>query len=260
MFWLRVSPPDQLSGVETGPDIVDVQDPYGSAEHTGAGSSMMGVMTAQLDHLVLTVPDLDEAVSDFATKVGVDPVAGGSHPGMGTRNALVGVTWQGRRRAYLEFLGPDPDQPPVSAERTMLGAGDVWGHGPRLHGWAVETPETALEETVNRARGAGVDVGRPVATQRHTADGTRLSWQLAAPYPLGLGGVQPFLIDWRGGAHPSHADLPWLELKELRVEHPDPALVERVVRILGADVDVAAGPTPRLVALLGTPAGDLALS
>ncbi|MGC5585921.1 VOC family protein [Ornithinimicrobium sp. W1665] len=217
-------------------------------------------MPVQLDHLVLTVRDLDAAVSDFATRTGVEPVAGGSHPGMGTRNALVGVSWQGARRAYLELLGPDPDQPPVPPERTMLGAGDVWGQAPRLHGWAVEAPGTALDEAVERARQAGVDVGRPVATQRRRADGTLLSWRLAAPYPLGLGGVQPFLIDWQGGAHPSDADLPWLELKELRAEHPDPVLAVRVIRALGAQVDVAAGPAPRLIAVVGAPAGDLTLT
>ena len=217
-------------------------------------------MPAQLDHLVLTVPDLDQAVRDFATKTGVEPVAGGSHPGMGTRNALVGVIWHGRRRAYLELLGPDPDQPPVPAERTMLGAGEAWTHRPRLHGWAIETPGKSLQDTVDRAHRAGLQVGEPVATKRRTADGTLLSWRLATPYPLGLGGVQPFLIDWQGGAHPSDTDLPWLELKKLGVEHPDHNHAGMVIRTLGAQVTVTPGPKPRLTALLGTPAGDLKLT
>lgn len=217
-------------------------------------------MPAELDHLVLTVPDLDEAVSRFARETGTEAASGGSHLGMGTRNALVGLAWRGRRRAYLELLGPDPEQEPVPQERTMLGAGAVWTRGPRLHGWAVEVPGQLLEVTLARARRAGVDVGEPAATERRRADGTLLSWRLAAPYPLGLGGVQPFLIDWQGGLHPTDADLPWLELKDFRVEHPDPGRAAGVLRTLGAEVEVAAGPVPRLTAVLGTPAGDVVLS
>ena len=106
-----------------------------------------------------------------------------------------------------------------------------------------------------------LEVGAPVAAQRRTPDGTVLSWRLAAPYPLGLGGVQPFLLDWQGGAHPSDADLPWLELTQLRVQHPDPVRVGEVLRILGTGsaIEVTAGPAPRLTALLSTPAGDLVL-
>ena len=222
---------------------------------------MMGLVPADLDHLVLTVPDLDAAMADLARRTGVTPVAGGSHPGRGTRNALVGLVWRGRRRAYLELLGPDPDQPPVPPEQTMLGAGSVWGAGPRLHGWAVETPGPEFDEALARARRAGLEVGSPVAAQRRRPDGTVLSWRLAAPYPLGLGGVQPFLLDWQGGAHPSDADLPWLELTQLRVQHPDPVRVGEVLRILGTGsaIEVTAGPAPRLTALLSTPAGDLVL-
>lgn len=220
---------------------------------------MMGVVPAHLDHLVLTVPDLDEAVTAFARRAGVAPVAGGSHPGMGTRNALVGLSWQGRRRAYLELLGPDPDQPPVPPERTMLGAGNVWTHGPALHGWAVELPGQAFEEALDRARRAGVEVGTPVATQRRRPDGSLLSWRLAAPYPLGLGGVQPFLIDWQGGAHPTDADLPWLALKQLGMQHPDPVRAAAVLHTLGLETEVTAAPRPGLTALLDTPAGDLRL-
>lgn len=217
-------------------------------------------MPADLDHLVLTVPDLDQAVSDFAVRTGVEPASGGSHLGMGTRNALVGLTWRGRRRAYLELLGPDPHQEPVPPERTMLGAGAVWTRGPRLHGWAVEVPGQLLERTLARARRIDIDVGEPAATERRRADGSLLSWRLAAPYPLGLGGVQPFLIDWQGGAHPTDADLPWLQLKEFRAEHPEPNRAGEVLHALGAEIDVAEGVEPRLTALLGTPAGDVVLS
>lgn len=141
----------------------------------------------------------------------------------------------------------------------MLGAGSTWADGPRLHGWAVETPGAEFDAALDRARRAGLDVGVPVAAQRRRPDGSLLAWRLAAPYPLGLGGVQPFLIDWQGGAHPSDADLPWLELKELGLQHPDPVRAAAALHLLATAVEVTAGAIPRLTALLGTPAGDLAL-
>lgn len=214
-------------------------------------------MPAALDHLVLAVPDLDEAVLAMTRRTGVQPVAGGSHPGLGTRNALVGLSWQGSRRRYLELLAPDPEQPRLPAERTMLGVGRV--ASPTMHGWAIRLPGEELDATMSRARRAGVDVGEVVAAQRATPHGPRLSWRLAAPQPLGLGGVQPFLIDWHGGTHPTDVPLPTLELVDLALLHPDPERATGVLRTLGVGLPVSPGSVPRLRATLATPEGELVL-
>ena len=165
-------------------------------------------MATVLDHLVLAVPDLDAAVADLARRTGVEPVPGGVHPGGGTRNALLGLTWQGSSRHYLEVLGPDPAQQDVPEEDMLLGVGPTLTAGaPRMYGWAVRTEPQDLDPTLARARAAGLDVGEAVTASRETPSGLRLSWRLAVPRPLGLGGVQPFLLAW-DGAHPTDADLP----------------------------------------------------
>lgn len=214
-------------------------------------------MPAALDHLVLAVPDLERAVLDLARRTGVQPVAGGTHPGRGTRNALVGLTWGGRRRSYLELLGPDPDQPRVAPKDTMLGLGALGADFvPRLHAWAVRPDD--LDATLRAAAGAGIDAGRPTEARRELPDGTRLAWRLAVPQPLGHGGVQPFLIDW-DGPHPTDGSLPMLELVELAVDHPDPGAVTRDLAVLDVEVEVHHGPEPRLHAVLGSPEGRLEL-
>ena len=217
-------------------------------------------MTAQLDHLVHAVADLDAAVEELADSTGVRPAPGGSHPGRGTRNALVGLSVEGVRRSYLELLAPDPAQPDVPDEDLMIDLGSALGRTPVLHAWAIRPDH--LRDTLSRGRSAGLDLGEPVAASRELPDGTVLSWELAVPRPLGLDGLQPFLIDWTGGAHPTDADLPTVELVGLTLRHPDPDVVERMLETLGARdlVEVRRGDVAGLDALLHTPRGEVVLA
>lgn len=213
-----------------------------------------------LDHLVYAVPDLDAAVIDLARRTGVQPVFGGVHPGRGTRNALIGLSWRGTRRSYLELLGPDPDQPPVRRSQMLLGLGGLLKEDadfePRMHTWAIRPDD--MITTLKRARKAGVETGTPVAAARKTPAGTKLAWQLAVPEPLGLGGVQPFLIEWNGH-HPSDDNMPTLELLDLQLKHPDERRATQVLSALGVGISVRSGKHPRIRATLGTPEGEVVL-
>ncbi|QOR70492.1 VOC family protein [Ruania alkalisoli] len=210
-------------------------------------------MTA-IDHLVYAGPDLQALVREVADLTGVEPVAGGSHEGRGTANALLGLG-EGR---YLELLGPDPDQGEPDRPRP-LRVDEV--SGPTMVGWAVNLGGAGrdIEALVNSSQADGYDPGPVAPMSRRTADGDLLAWRLTPPEG-GRGGAIPFLIDWGTTSHPS-ADLPAVELTGLRLEHPEPEVVRAALTAVDAVglVDVHAGERLRIVAELRTPRGVVTL-
>jgi catechol 2,3-dioxygenase-like lactoylglutathione lyase family enzyme len=189
-----------------------------------------------LDHLVYATPDLEESVRLVAKLTGVRPVEGGPHPGLGTRNHLLGL---GELR-YLEIIGPDPDQPEPEAPRPF-GIDDLTE--PRLAAWAVRAAD--IEARVARSRARGYDPGPIEPLSRRTPDGELLRWRLTFPYEP----VVPFLIDWGRTPHPARR-LPVVPLTAFAGVDPDPAGVRTRLAALGVELDVREG-APGLVALLG---------
>lgn len=211
-----------------------------------------GAVEPLLDHLVYAVPDLRAAVDDLERRTGLQPVAGGRHLGLGTRNFLLRLG----PAAYLEIIGLDVEHPPDPGVVVPFGVDRVVV--PRLLTWAVHPVD--LDAAVAGFAAAGADLGAPRAMSRRTPAGALLEWRLATALPLPFGGVVPFLIDWGSTAHPA-ADpaLPTAPLVALSGTHPDPDAVSRVLDSGGLSLAVEAGPAA-LSATLDTPRGLVTLS
>jgi hypothetical protein len=197
-----------------------------------------------LDHLVFAGPDLAAAVAHVTELTGVAPVAGGSHVGRGTANYLAGLGGG----AYLEIIGPDPEQPDPESPRPF---GIDALTGPALVTWAARVD--GLDAVIASARAAGYDPGPAEAMSRRTAEGELLSWQLTPAG--GFGGLVPFLIDWGSTAHPSSRQLPETGLLAFTGVHPNPAPVEAAITALGLELLVRKDQRPGLVAVLQSAAG-----
>ena len=74
----------------------------------------------EIDHLVIAAPDLEQGCAQVQEWFGVAPVFGGHHPGLGTRNALLGLS----EDRYVEVLAPDPEQDAAHAAPSWLASLD----------------------------------------------------------------------------------------------------------------------------------------
>ncbi|MFF4591265.1 VOC family protein [Streptomyces sp. NPDC001388] len=193
----------------------------------------MDTIPARLDHIVLATPDLAATVAEFTRRTGVVPAPGGAHVGHGTRNHLVGLGG----RAYLEILGPDPEQPEPTGPRPF-GVDGL--DAPRTITWAISPQD--LDATVAGARAQGYDPGDVRDMSRRRPDGTLLRWRLTdggSPHPSGL---VPFLIDWGTTPHPSASGLPVTPLREMTATAPDPDEIRPLLAALGTGLSLTEGP------------------
>jgi hypothetical protein len=202
-----------------------------------------------VDHLLLGVSDRDAGIRWVEERTGVKAVSGGSHPGRGTRNALLSLGG----RQYLEIIAPDPAQTQLPARYQNLKTLTT----PRLITWAAATDNA--EATAKRCRAAGLDVVGPDPGSRQRPDGKLLRWTTLA-VNTDLEGVIPFFIEWgRDVIHPATDSPPGCRLQALSFAHAQPARVRETLARMGIDATVASGAGPSLTAILETPKGVVEL-
>ena len=205
-------------------------------------------MSRSLDHLLWAGADLDAAVSELEARSGVRAVYGGSHPELGTRNALARLG----DGAYLEVIAPDPSLAQGAFAERLAGIA-----APELLMWAVRTDDASAVVAQANASGYGAVV---VEGSRSRPDGRVLRWKQIFVTGHGAGPLVPFFIEWLDAEHPSLDAPPGLALASFRIEGPLPHALRTVFAALGVRVAVRKAPRERLVAELDTPKGRVTLA
>lgn len=181
-------------------------------------------------------------------------MAGGPHPGIGTRNALLSFDDD----TYFEIISFDPDQPEPERERPFALDRNP---GPRLAGYAIHpTGDETIESIAELMRSHGFDPGAVMGMSRKRPDGEEIHWQLTyggEPEPP-ANGCLPFIIDWGSTPTPALTAPRVGTLQSVEVSHPDPA-VGALAEALGLGLVVSEGPK-RLDAVIDGPSGPVRLS
>lgn len=204
-----------------------------------------------VDHFLLGAADLDRAIALVEAKTGVRAAIGGSHPGVGTRNALMSL---GGKR-YLEIIAPDPAQSTYTFRTDLRALAE-----PRLIGWAAVSND--IEALANMARAAGRPVFGPRDGSRLRPDGKALRWKTLGVGQMATDAVEPlpFFIEWAADSvHPSQDSPKGCELEAFAIEHPTPGVVADALKVLGIDAKTEQAARVALVATLKTPRGRLVL-
>ncbi len=144
-------------------------------------------MVTGIDHLVIAVPDLEEAAAELEARVGLACTGGGRHEGAGTANRIAFLA----DGAYLELIAVEDREAAAGWPVGRATLETVDAHGSGLATYALL--DDLLEATVPQLQANGSTVSAVQHGSRRRSDGERVEWWTAAPDGIGLDGV-PFLI------------------------------------------------------------------
>lgn len=207
-----------------------------------------------LDHLLIGAATLESGIGWLEERTGVRATAGGSHPGLGTWNALASLG----PRQYIEIIAPDPAQPGVE---TFYVPGLRDFEGPRVVTWAARGASLASGFASGLPAALSCEPSRPGTRVR--ADGKRLAWTLAFPRHRtegNFGGALPFFIEWESlEDHPGRSTPPGLTLRSLSIQHPKSESLTRALASLGIECAVSPAASAAIQVELDTPRGIVVL-
>ncbi len=206
-------------------------------------------MGSQIDHIVITAPDLVAGAELVRRSLGVRPQPGGEHARMGTHNSLLRLG----ESLYLEVISPNPDAPKPGRPRWFELDEVKPDTPPRLATWVARTDDI---------RSTLAACSEPLGNVEPMSRG-ELNWLITIPSDgsLPLGGIAPTLIEWHTEAHPAarlrEAGCSLVRLEAFHTEAPRISALLRSISV-EAEISVAplpAGKRPYLVAHIQTPNG-----
>ncbi len=203
-------------------------------------------MTA-VDHFMYAVPSLDEGIAWATETFDAAPAYGGEHVGLGTRNALLSLG-----DTYLEIIAPDPAQELGNTMGEQFAA--MQGGG--LVTWAARGN---LAVIAAQLQAGNIECRGPSRTERKTAEGDLLVWELLFPSTPQFGPRMPFFIDWLDCPHPSQTNPLGGAFKQLSLTLPEPQELQHILSQLEIDLPVNQGE-PGLQLTISTGKGEVTLA
>jgi hypothetical protein len=189
-----------------------------------------------LDHVIIGVSDLDAGISAFESATGVKPQIGGTHPGRGTRNALVSLG----AGTYIEIIAPQ-EQPDAMTDtvRALQSLAE-----PKLVGWAARVDDASRAHDAIARR--GIALSEVNSGSRVTPSGNRLEW-MTFGFERPPVAFDPFFIAWSAStAHPSKTAPRGCRLTAFDVVDPNADTLNRAFEVSGIGVRARGGNTPHL--------------
>lgn len=181
----------------------------------------------QLDHFAVATPSLDVAADEFAQRTGIRPSAGGSHPGKGTRNALVSLGPQ----LYLAIDGPDPAQP-------LVGNTGAWMREliqPLANVYVVRTDDIELAMKGLEKLGYSCEIER---LNRLRPNGAEVAWLSLVVRGHDFGRAMPIITQWLTSDHPERDAPQGCRLETFLVRHPEAVALSAVFSQIGLSIAV----------------------
>ena len=204
-------------------------------------------MSIRIDHFMYGVPDLDQGVEWASDVFGIKPAYGGEHVGLGTRNALMSLG-----NTYLEIIAPDPGQ------KLPGTLGEQFANLPSggMVTWALEGALSSLSATL---LDLGVPTTGPIPTQRQTAEGDMLVWELLFPKDSEHGMRFPFFIDWLECANPKDTNPVGGQFQTIEVTTPEGAKLQALMRAIDLDITIKSGD-PQIAVVVESEKGEVVLT
>ena len=166
-----------------------------------------------LDHIIVGYPNLEDGMARLFQLSGYRAAPGGSHPGRGTRNALLNLG----NNSYLELLAPDPAQSGLLWHKDIAALTEL-----TIVGWAVR--HTQLDQLASLLKERGMPCSNPMAGSRVRPDGQTLRWRTLILADDRKGNL-PFFIEWDPNSpHPSTDAPGGCLLQEFRSTGPLPEI------------------------------------
>jgi len=213
------------------------------------GATASAAAPGHIDHIQIGTTDLDRGVTELTRLTGVRPKFGGTHPGAGTRNALLSLG----NGTYLELYAPNPAEPVRSKNVAQLRA--LKKLAPV--GFAITVTDAGAIRSALRK--TGLTLSPPQSGARTTPDGSTLHWQ-AFEIAHFDDPLAPFFIRWADPAlHPSRTSPDGCTLRSLILQEAYPARLRKALRNLALPVTVRHAATSAIRVRLSCPAGEVIL-